>query len=85
MVRSKTFRILLILVFIAGSAAILWSYLSRAGLRSGGTLSTLLSSDITRKMIAVCEKNWLQGEHRCYCQKYIEYAPEDIRANSECE
>ena len=43
-----------------------------------------LSSDITKKMLAVCEKNWAEGNHRCYCEKYIEYAPAAIKANSEC-
>jgi|GEM_PF-3401358 len=44
-----------------------------------------LSSDITKKMLSVCQKTWAEGEHRCYCQKYIDYAPAAIKANSSCE
>jgi hypothetical protein len=49
MVRSKAFRAVLILIFLAGGGAILWSYLSRAGSRSGDSSSVLLSSNITRQ------------------------------------
>jgi hypothetical protein len=44
-----------------------------------------LSTDITQKMLSVCQKTWAEGKHRCYCQKYIDYAPADIRADSSCE
>ncbi len=44
-----------------------------------------LSTDIAIKMIAVCEKKWAEGEHRCYCQKYIQFAPASIQANSSCK
>ena len=44
-----------------------------------------LGGEITAKMVAVCEKYWDKGEHRCYCQKYIEYAPSSIQASSTCE
>lgn len=44
-----------------------------------------LSSDITKKMIAVCAKTWAKGEHRCYCEKYIEFAPANIKSNTACE
>jgi len=44
-----------------------------------------ISSEIAQKMIKVCEKYWDKGEHRCYCQKYIEHAPSEIQANSTCE
>jgi len=44
-----------------------------------------LSTDIAKKMIAVCEKKWAEGEHRCYCQKYIQFAPASIQANSSCK
>ncbi len=43
-----------------------------------------LNAEITTKMLGVCGKMWAMGEHRCYCQKYIDKAPEDIRANSKC-
>ena len=44
-----------------------------------------ISDEIALKMIKVCEKYWSKGEHRCYCQKYIESAPSEIQANSTCE
>ena len=53
-------------------------------LEASAAVQAELSSDITKKMLAVCEKNWAEGNHRCYCQKYIEYAPASIKANSEC-
>lgn len=43
-----------------------------------------LNSEIAQKMISVCDKYWSKGEHRCYCQKYIEHAPSDIQQNSTC-
>ena len=53
-------------------------------LAASAAVQAELSSDIAKKMIAVCEKNWAQGEHRCYCEKYIEFAPASIKANSTC-
>lgn len=44
-----------------------------------------LGDEITQKMLTVCEKYWSKGEHRCYCQKYIEHAPSGIQASSSCE
>ena len=44
-----------------------------------------ISDEITQKMLKVCDKNWRKGEHRCYCQKYIEHAPASIQASSTCE
>lgn len=44
-----------------------------------------LSSDIAKKMIPVCQKQWADGKHRCYCEKYIEYAPPEIQSNSSCK
>ena len=44
-----------------------------------------ISNEITMKMLNVCKKYWDKGEHRCYCQKYIEYAPSSIQASSSCE
>jgi hypothetical protein len=43
-----------------------------------------IGDEIAVKMVKFCEKFWSKGEHRCYCQKYIEYAPGDIQANSAC-
>ena len=44
-----------------------------------------IDSEITQKMLGVCEKYWNKGEHRCYCQKYIEHAPASIQASSTCK
>jgi len=44
-----------------------------------------IGDDISNKMVVMCDKYWKKGEHRCYCQKYIEYAPDDIQKNSSCE
>lgn len=44
-----------------------------------------IDSEITQKMVGVCEKYWNKGEHRCYCQKYIDHAPAIIQASSTCE
>ncbi len=43
-----------------------------------------ISGEITQKMLKVCAKYWSKGEHRCYCQKYIEHAPAEIQASSTC-
>ncbi len=44
-----------------------------------------IGGEIAMKMVKVCEKYWNKGEHRCYCQKYIEHAPSSIQASSTCE
>ena len=44
-----------------------------------------IGGEITTKMLKVCDKYWSKGEHRCYCQKYIEHAPKSIQASSTCE
>lgn len=46
---------------------------------------SVLSSEITIKMVGMCKKFWDKGEHRCYCQKYIDYAPAAIKAGSTCK
>lgn len=43
-----------------------------------------INAEITVKMLGVCSKMWAKGEHRCYCEKYIDQAPEKIRASSTC-
>lgn len=43
-----------------------------------------INSEITQKMISMCDKYWSKGEHRCYCQKYIEHAPSEIQQSSTC-
>ncbi len=54
-------------------------------LAASAAVQAELSSDIAKKMIAVCEKKWAEGEHRCYCEKYIEHAPSNIKANPSCK
>jgi len=44
-----------------------------------------IDSEITQKMVNVCDKYWKKGEHRCYCQKYISHAPQSIQDSSTCE
>lgn len=44
-----------------------------------------IGGEITQKMLKVCEKYWSKGEHRCYCEKYIEHAPSSIQASSTCK
>jgi hypothetical protein len=44
-----------------------------------------INSEIVAKMVAVCDKFWSKGEHRCYCQKYIEHAPGEIQSNNSCQ
>jgi len=56
----------------------------QAALATSAAVQAELSSDIAKKMIAVCEKKWAEGEHRCYCEKYIEHAPSNIKANPSC-
>ncbi len=46
---------------------------------------TKINDEITQKMVNVCRKYWDKGEHRCYCQKYIEHAPASIQAGSTCK
>jgi hypothetical protein len=43
-----------------------------------------IGSEITQKMLKVCEKYWSKGEHRCYCEKYIDHAPASVQASSTC-
>ena len=59
--------------------------LEQQALAASAAVQAELSSDITKKMLAVCQKQWDEGKHRCYCQKYIEHAPATIRANSTCK
>jgi hypothetical protein len=39
-----------------------------------------LSQEITSKMLAMCKSAWSRGENRCYCEKYIDQAPANIKA-----
>ena len=53
-------------------------------LAASETVRAELSSEITKKMIALCEKTWAEGQHRCYCEKYIEFAPAHIQSDPDC-
>jgi hypothetical protein len=53
-------------------------------LAASAALQQELSSDIAKKMIAICQKKWAEGEHRCYCEKYLKYAPAGIESNPSC-
>lgn len=39
---------------------------------------------LTEKMVGVCNKMWSKGKHRCYCEKFIQYAPADIKSDPSC-
>lgn len=43
-----------------------------------------INNEIANKMIAVCKKKWAAGEHRCYCEKYLEHAPAGIKSDPSC-
>ena len=43
-----------------------------------------IMDELTRKMVGVCNKMWKRGKHRCYCEKYIEYAPAGIKSDPSC-
>jgi len=43
-----------------------------------------LEDVIAKKMLVICNKKWAVGEHRCYCQKYIKFAPPGIKPNPSC-
>ncbi len=57
----------------------------KEALAASAALQQELSSDIAKKMIGVCQKKWAAGEHRCYCEKYIEYAPAGIESDPSCD
>jgi hypothetical protein len=43
-----------------------------------------MNAEITNKMLAVCQKKWAKGEHRCYCEKFIAHAPAGIESDPSC-
>jgi hypothetical protein len=43
-----------------------------------------MNNEITNKMLAVCMKKWEKGEHRCYCEKFLEHAPAGIVSDPSC-
>lgn len=40
--------------------------------------------ELTQKMLGVCNKMWGKGQHRCYCEKYIQHAPAGIQSDPDC-
>lgn len=40
---------------------------------------------ITDKMLSLCMKKWQKGEHRCYCEKFLEHAPAGIKSDASCD
>jgi len=56
----------------------------QAALAEAEASKQLMNADITNKMLAVCQKKWAVGEHRCYCEKFIEHAPEGIASDPSC-
>ncbi|MDX2504227.1 MAG: hypothetical protein QNL62_07100, partial [Gammaproteobacteria bacterium] len=59
--------------------------LEAAAIAASEVKQAQLNDEITQKMLKLCEKSWRKGEHRCYCQKYIEHAPASIQASASCE
>lgn len=41
-------------------------------------------NELTKKMVGVCNKMWALGKHRCYCERYIQYAPAGIESDPFC-
>lgn len=56
-----------------------------AALAASEAKQAQIGGEITDKMVSMCKKYWDKGEHRCYCQKYIDSAPSEIQANSTCK
>ncbi|PCJ85413.1 MAG: hypothetical protein COA54_11190 [Thiotrichaceae bacterium] len=59
--------------------------LEEAAIAASAAKQSQLGDEITQKMLKLCDKYWSKGEHRCYCQKYIEHAPSSIQASSSCK
>jgi len=56
----------------------------QAALVEAETAKLEINNEITNKMLAVCMKKWEKGEHRCYCEKFIEHAPSGIVSDPAC-
>jgi hypothetical protein len=56
----------------------------QAALAASAAQQEAINSEISNKMLPVCKKKWAKGEHRCYCEKYIEHAPKAIQESSTC-
>ena len=57
----------------------------QAAIAASAAKTQALSSEIAQKMLGVCQKKWAAGEHRCYCEKYIEHAPAGIASDPSCK
>jgi hypothetical protein len=55
-----------------------------AALAASAAQQEAIGSVINNKMIAVCKKKWAAGEHRCYCEKYLDQAPAGIKSDPSC-
>jgi len=55
-----------------------------AALATSAAQQEAIGSEINNKMIAVCKKKWAAGEHRCYCEKYLDQAPPGIKSDPSC-
>ena len=56
----------------------------QAALAETAASRRVVNDDITNKMLAVCQKTWAKGKHRCYCEKFIEHAPAGIESDASC-
>lgn len=56
----------------------------RAAIAAIAAQRQVIGNEISTKMIAICQKKWAKGEHRCYCEKYISHAPKEIQDSSTC-
>ena len=56
----------------------------KAALAATAASKEMMNTDIMNKMLAVCMKKWESGEHRCYCEKFIEHAPTGIESDPSC-
>lgn len=56
-----------------------------AALAASEAKQAQIGGEIAEKMVSMCKKYWDKGEHRCYCQKYIDQAPSAIQASSTCK
>lgn len=43
-----------------------------------------IRDQVSEKMIAMCNKKWATGVHRCYCEPYIKHAPSNIKSDASC-
>lgn len=43
-----------------------------------------VNAEITDKMLALCMKQWQKGQHRCYCEEFLEHAPAGIESDASC-